>query len=79
MNEMGGPCGTYVEGRGVYRVLVGITERKRPLGRIRRRLEDNKKMNFQEVGVGGGEWMKLALDMDRWRALVSVVKNLRVP
>jgi hypothetical protein len=52
--------------RGVYRVLVGKPEEKRPLGRLRRRWEDNIKMNFQEVGGSGGDWMELAQDRDRW-------------
>jgi hypothetical protein len=67
------------EERGVHRVLVGKPEGKRPLGRPRRRWEDNIKMDFPEVGGGRGEWMELAQDRDRWRALVSTVKNLRVP
>ena len=67
------------EGRGVYRVLVGKPEGKRPLGRPRRRWEDNIKMDLQEVGAGYGNWMELAQDRDRWRALVSTVMNLRVP
>jgi hypothetical protein len=67
------------EGEGVYRVLVGKSEGKRPLGRPRRRWEDNIKMYFQEVGGGGGDWMELAQDRDRWRALVSTVKYLWVP
>jgi len=66
------------QGRGVYRVLVGKTEGKRPLGRPRCRWEDNIKMDFQEVGGGCGDWMELAQDRDRWRALVSTVMNLRV-
>jgi hypothetical protein len=61
------------QGRGVYRFLVGKPEGKRPLGRPRRRWEDNIKMNLQEVGVGCGDWMELAQDRDRWRALVSTV------
>jgi len=65
--------------RGVYRVLVGKPEEKRPLGRPRRRWEDNIKMDLQEVGGGCGDWMELAQDRDRWRALVSTVMNLRVP
>jgi hypothetical protein len=65
--------------RGVHRVLVGKPEGKRPLGRPRRRSEDNIKMDFQEVGGGRGDRMELAQDRDRWRALVSTVKNLRVP
>jgi hypothetical protein len=67
------------EERGVYRMLMGKPEGKRPLGRPRRRWEDNIKMNLQEIGGGGGNWMELAQDRDRWRALVSTVKNLRVP
>ena len=66
------------EGRLVHRVLVGKPERKSPLGRPRRRWEDNIKMDLQEVG-GGGDWMELAQDRDRWRALVNTVMNLRVP
>jgi hypothetical protein len=62
----------------VHRVLVGKPEGKRLLGRPRRRWEDNIKMDFQEVGGGGGDW-ELAQDRDRWQALVSSVKNLQVP
>ena len=67
------------EGRGVYRVLVGKPEGKRPLVRLRRRWEDNIKMDIQEVEGGCGDWMELAQDRDRWRADVSTVMNLRVP
>ena len=67
------------EGRGVHKVLVGKPEGKRPLGRPRRRWEDNIKMDLQKVGRGCGDWMGLAQDRDRWRALVSTVMNLRVP
>jgi hypothetical protein len=67
------------EERGVHRVLVGKPEGKRPLGRPRRRWEDNIKMDVEEVGGGRGDWIELAQDMDRWRAIVSTVKNLRVP
>jgi len=66
------------EGRGVHRVLVGKPERKRPLGRPRRRWEDNIKMGLREVG-GGGDWMELAQNRDRWRALVIKVMIFRVP
>jgi hypothetical protein len=69
----------YEEGRGVYRVLVGEPEGKRPLGRPRRRWEDNVRMNLQEVGCGCEEWIGLSQDRDTWRALVSAVRNLRVP
>ena len=67
------------EGRGVYRVLVGKPEGKRPLGRPRRRWEDNIGMDLREVGCGYVDWMELAQDRDKWRALVSAVINLRVP
>ena len=67
------------EGTGVYKVLMGKPERKRPLGRPRRRCEDNIKMDLEEVGRGCGDWMELAQDRDRWRALVCTVMNLRVP
>jgi len=62
----------------VYRVLIGKPEGKRPLGRPRRRWEDNIKKDPREVG-GGGDWMELAQDRDMWRALVGRVRNLRVP
>jgi len=67
------------QGRGLYRVLVGKLEGKRPLGRPRRRWENNIKMDLREVGGGCGDWMELAQDTDRRRALVSTVMNLRVP
>ena len=78
-NEMGGACGTYGKGRYVQRDLVGKPERKRPLGRPRLIWEDNIKMALQEVGEDCGDWMEMAQDRDRWRALVSTVMNLRVP
>jgi len=65
--------------RGVYSVLVGKPEGKRPLGRPRRRWEANIKMCLQEVICGGTDWIELAQDRDRWRALVNAVKNLGVP
>ena len=67
------------ERRGVHRVLVGKFEGKKSLGRPRRRWEDNIKMDLQEVRGGCGDWMELAQDWDRWRALVGTVRNLRVP
>ena len=66
------------KGRGVRKVLVGKREKKRPLGRPRRRWEDNVKMDLQEVGRGCGDWMELAQDRDRWLVLVNAVMNLRV-
>ena len=67
------------EDRGVLKVLVGKPERKRPLGRPRRRWEDNIKMDLQEVGGGRGDWIELAQDRDMWRALVGMVRDFRVP
>ena len=67
------------EGRGVHRVLMRKPDGKRPLGRPRRRWEDNIKMDLQEMGRGCGDWMELAQDRDRWWALVSKVTNLWVP
>jgi len=68
-----------VEGRGVYRVLVRKHGGKRPVGRPRRRWEDNIKMDVQEVGYGGMDWIEMAQDTDRWRALANAVMSLRVP
>ena len=64
---------------GIYRVLVGKPERKRPLGRPRHRWEDNIKMALQEVGCGGMDWIKLAQGRDKWQVLANAVMNLRVP
>ena len=72
MAHMGG-------GERLHRVLVGKPEGKRSLGIPRRRWEGNIKMAFQEVGGACGDWMELAQDRDRWRALVGTVRNLRVP
>jgi hypothetical protein len=66
------------EERGVHRVLVGKPEGKRPLGRPRRRWEDNINTDVEEVAGGGGDWMEMAQDRDRWRVLVNAIKNLRV-
>jgi hypothetical protein len=77
-NEMGGACSADGEWRGVYRVLVGKPEGKRPLGRPRCRWEDNIKMDLKKVRCGGMDWIGLAQDRDRWRALVNSVMNLRV-
>jgi hypothetical protein len=67
------------ERRGVYRVLVGKPDGKRPLGRTRRRWKDNIKMDLQKVGCGGMDWIELVQDRDGWQALVNVVVNLWVP
>ena len=67
------------EERGVYRVLVGKPEGKRPLGRPRHRWMDNIRMDLREVGCGYMDWIGRAQDRDRWRKLVSAVMNLRVP
>ena len=67
------------ESRDVYMVLVGKSERKRPLGRPRHRWEYNIKMDLQEVGYVGMDWIDLTEDRDRWPALVNAVMNLRVP
>jgi len=67
------------ERKGVYRVLVGKSEGKSPLGRPRRRWEDNIKMDLQMAGCGFKDWIELVQDRDRWRELVIVIMNLRVP
>jgi hypothetical protein len=67
------------EKRNAYRLLVGKPEGKRPLGRPRRRLVDNIKMDLLEIGWDGVDWIGLAQDRDKWKALVNAVMNLRVP
>jgi hypothetical protein len=67
------------EGRDAYRVLVGRPEGKRPLGRPRRRWEDNIKMDFREIGIDGVNWIWLAQDRVHWRAFMNAVMNLQVP
>jgi hypothetical protein len=67
------------ERKGAYRALVGKPEGKRPLGILRRRWENNIKMDLREVGWGGMDWINLAQDRDRWRALVNAVMDLWVP
>jgi hypothetical protein len=75
---MGGAGSADGEERGLYRVLVEKPEGKRPLGRPRRTWEDNIRMDLQEVGFGGMDWIGPAQDRDSWRAIVNVVMNLRV-
>ena len=67
------------DGRGAYRVLLGVPEEKSPLGRPSPRWKDDIKVDLQEVRWGGRDWINLAGDGDRWRALVNAVMNLRVP
>jgi hypothetical protein len=67
------------EVRGAYNILVGRHEGKRPLGRPRRRWEDNIKMDQRQIWFGDVDWIHLAQDRERWRALVNTVMNLRVP
>ena len=77
-NEIGGARSTYGEKRCVYRVMMGKPEDRRPFGRPRRRQEDDIKMDMQDVGQGGMDWIDLAQDMDKWRTLVDEVINFRV-
>jgi hypothetical protein len=78
-NEVGGTCGTHGEGREIYSVLVGRLEGKRPLGRPRRRWENNIKLDLREMEINGAKWIQLAQDRVQWRAFVNTVMNLRVP
>jgi hypothetical protein len=76
---MGGACSTNGEKRNAYRLLLGKPEERRPLGRLRRRWLDNIRMDLVEVGWGDVDWICLAQDRDKWRALVNAVLNLRFP
>jgi hypothetical protein len=76
---MGGPCSTNGEKRNVYRILVGKSEGKRPLGRPRRRCLDTIMMDLKEIGWNGMDWIDVTEDRDQWRALVNTVLKLRVP
>jgi hypothetical protein len=76
---MGGVCGAHGEVRGSYNILVGKPEGRRPLGRPRRRWEYNIKKDIGEIGFRDVDWIHLAQDRDRWRALVNTVMSLRVP
>jgi hypothetical protein len=76
---MGGPCSTNGEKRNAYRLLMGKSEGKTPLGRPRRRWVDNIRMDLEEVGWGDVDWIGLAKDRDRWRAVVNSVLNPQVP
>jgi hypothetical protein len=76
---MGGTCGTHGGGVRCYRVLVGRPEGKRPLGRRRRRWEDNIKLDLREIRIDGANWIRLAQDTVQWRAFVNAAMNLRVP
>jgi hypothetical protein len=71
-------CSTYWERRCVYRILVGKPEGKRPLGKPKRKWEDNIKMGLQEVGCGGMSWIDLVQDRDRLWVLVNAIMNLRI-
>jgi CRISPR/Cas system-associated protein Cas7 (RAMP superfamily) len=79
LNEMGGTKSVYGAEQRLYSVLVGKTRRMRPRGRPRFRWADNIKMDLQEVGCESSDWIELAQDRERWRALVSALMNLRVP
>jgi hypothetical protein len=77
-HEVGRACGTHGTGEKMYKVLVGKPEGKRPVGRPRRRWEDGIRIDLREIGLGGVDWIRLAQDRDRWRAVVSAVMSLRV-
>jgi hypothetical protein len=75
---VGGTCGTHGKGEEYVMVLMGEPEGKRPLGRPRRRCEDGIRMDLREIGWGSVDWIQLAQDRDRWRALVNTAINLQV-
>jgi hypothetical protein len=79
MMRWAGHVARMVEKRNTHRLLVGKSEGRRPLGRPRRRCVDNIRMDLVEVGLGDVDWIGLAQDRDRWRALVNSVLNLRLP
>jgi hypothetical protein len=78
-NEKGGHVARMRERKGVYRVLVGKPEEKRPLGRTRRRWEDNIKMDLQKLVCGGVDWIELAQDREKWLVIMNAVIKFRVP
>jgi hypothetical protein len=78
-NKMCRECRTHGNKSNAYRILVGKPEGKRPLGRPRRRWEDNIEINLRETSSGSMDWIHLAQDRDQWRALVNTVMNLRIP
>jgi hypothetical protein len=78
-DEVNRTCSTHGEGRSVYSVLAGSPEGKGPLGRQRRRWEDNIKMDLREIGIDGANWILLAQDRVQWRVFKNVVMRLRVP
>jgi hypothetical protein len=79
MAEMGRTCSMYGERTGAYRVLLGKPEGRKPLGTPRRIWEDNIKIDHKEVRWGALDWINLAQDRDRWRAVMNAVMNLLVP
>jgi hypothetical protein len=78
-DEEDGTCSTHGQGRSVYRVFVWRPKGKRPLGRPRRRWEDNIKMDLRETGIDGANWIRLDQDRGQWRTFVNTVMNLRIP
>jgi hypothetical protein len=78
-DEMGRECSTHGEKKNAYKILVGKSKGKRPLGRPRCRWVDNIKIDLRDIGWGGMDWIDLAKDRDQWRALVNTIVNLRVP